>query len=218
MPAHKIALLPNDVQATHLAAFVLTLLTLAALLAGCRSGAQMPLRNLSAVAGEEANRFCEAGDESQEWGCVDDQDLALNAPAAGPGDQSEGPRTDPGRSGARRTPTPRDAARPPHAPVPLTEVPPDYYVVQLVAVQTKETLEDYAARKELRGMSAARVERDGRLFYVLLLGVYPDREQASTAASSLPAEFADLNPWVRSVDSLQQAMRRADDLAGTTEI
>ena len=216
--AHKIALLPNNVQVTHLAAFVLSLLTLAVMLAGCRSGGQMHVRNPSAVAGEAANWFCETGDESQDWGCVEDRELALNAQVAGPGDQSEGMRTAPGRTNGRRTPTPTDVALPPDTPIPLTEVPPDYYVVQLVAVQTKEALEDYAGRKELRGMSAARIERDGRLFYVLLLGVYPDREQASTAASSLPAEFADLDPWVRSVDSLQQAMRRADDLAGTTEI
>ena len=36
--AHKIALLPNNVQVTHLATFVLSLLTLAVMLAGCRSG------------------------------------------------------------------------------------------------------------------------------------------------------------------------------------
>ena len=188
------------------------------MLASCRSGAQTPVRNPSAVAGEEANWFCETGGESQEWDCVEDQESARHAQGAGPRDQSEDTRPDPGRTGARRTPTPRDVALQPDTPIPLTDVPPHYYAVQLVAVQTKEALEDYAARKELRGMSAARVERDGRLFYVLLLGVYLDRERARTAASNLPAEFADLDPWVRSVDSLQQAMRSADVLAGTPEL
>ena len=198
-------------------AFALSLLTLAVMLAGCRSGAQTPVRNPSAVAGEEAFWFCETGDESQQWGCVEDQGLP-HTQVAGPRDQSEGTRTDPGPAGAPRTPTRLDVALQPDTPIPLTELPPDYYVVQLLAVQTKEALEHYAARKDLRGMSAARIERDGRLFYVLLLGVYPDRERAGMAASSLPAEFSELDPWVRSVDSLQQAMRRGDVLAGTTEI
>ena len=166
---------------------------------------------------------------------MENQELVRTAPVAGPRDRSERTHTDPGRASAQRTPTPplearapqppasdlaapRDVVLQPGTPTPLTEVPPDYYVVQLVAVQTKEALEDYAARKDLQGMSAARVERDGRLFYVLLLSVYPDRERARTAASNLPAEFAEFDPWVRSVDSLQQAMRRADALAGTTEI
>ena len=136
-----------------------------------------------------------------------------------PRDESEGTRTDPRPTGAPRTSTRLDVVAPqPDTPIPLREVPPDYYVVQLLAVQTKEALEHYAARKDLRGLPAARIERDGRLFYVLLLGVYPDRERARIAASSLPAEFSGLDPWVRSVDSLQQAMRRGDVLAGTTEI
>ena len=57
-------------------AFVLSLLTLAVMLAGCRSGAQTPVRTPSAVAGEDATWFCETGEESQEWGCVADQELA----------------------------------------------------------------------------------------------------------------------------------------------
>ena len=226
---------PRPTRITAHQAFALSLLTLAVLLAGCRSAQQTPVRNPSAVAGEEANWFCETGDESREWGCVENQELVRTAPVAGPRDRSERTHTDPGRASAQRSPTlppearapqppasdvaaPRDVALQPGTPTPLTEVPPDYYVVQLVAVQTKEALEDYAARQDLQGMSAARVERDGRLFYVLLLSVYPDRERARTAASNLPAEFAEFDPWVRSVDSLQQAMRRADALAGTTEI
>ena len=102
--------------------------------------------------------------------------------------------------------------------MPLKDVPPDYYVVQLLAMQSKEALEEFAARKELHGMSAARVERDGRLFYVLLLGVYSDRQRAEAASANLPVELAGFAPWVRRADSLQRAMARGDELAGTPEI
>ncbi len=106
----------------------------------------------------------------------------------------------------------------PGGTVPLVDVPPDYYVVQLVALASKEALEEYAARKGLHGMSAARVERDGKLFYVLLLGIFRDRQDADAAAANLPPELEDFDPWVRRVGSLQEAIRRGDALAGTSEI
>ncbi len=100
----------------------------------------------------------------------------------------------------------------------LNELPPEFYVVQLVAVQTREALEEYAAREQLKNMTAARVERGGKLFYVLLLGIYEDRVRADRAATSLPPEFEDFEPWVRSLGSLQEAIARGDELAGTDVI
>ena len=214
----------------------LSLLALAAILGGCRSGTQAPVRNPSAVAGDQTDWFCETGAENQEWSCVQDRELVRHPPATRPPAarqaanatrDTRAQRTPPPRAAREDPPPPppasvppprRDVAGRPDSGIPVMDAPPDYYVVQLVAVQTREALEEYAARKALQGMSAARVERDGRLFYVLLLGLYPDRERARTAASNLPAELAEFDPWVRSVNSLQQAVRRADELAGTGEI
>ena len=208
-----------------------------ALAAGCRSGTTDPIPNPSAEAEQDANWFCGSDDENGEWACVRDQELdnaaparpASDAPAAdapAPPTAAQAPAPQPPArptAAAPAAPAPPDAAAPEHAyrpdrPVPLTEVPPDYYIVQLVALGTKEALEEYATRKALQGMSAARVERDGRLFYVLLLGVYPNRQAADDAAASLPPELGEFDPWVRRVESLQQAIRRGDELAGTPEI
>ena len=208
------------------------LLALLPLAAGCRSGDADTVPNPSAVADGDENWFCGEGDDNGEWTCVRDQELRAPAATPSPAPASpQRPRPRPGptaeRSAAppaavRQTPaTPRPAgesAYRPGEPVPLTEVPPHYYVVQLVAVGSKESLEEYATRKALRGMSAARVERGGRLFYVLLLGVFATRDAADEAAGNLPAALSEFNPWVRRVDSLQEAIRRGDALAGTSEI
>ena len=220
-------------------AWACALLGVLALTAGCRSGTTDPIPNPSAVAEEDANWFCESGDENGEWACVRDQELDNAAPAqpasSAPAADAPAPRTaaqapapqPPARptAAAPATPAPappaaapRESAYRPDRPVPLTEVPPDYYIVQLVALGTKEALEEYVTRKALQGMSAARVERGGRLFYVLLLGVYPDRQAADNAAANLPPELGEFDPWVRRLESLQQAIRRGDELAGTTEI
>ena len=206
------------------------LLALLPLASGCRSGAADTVPNPSAVADGDANWFCGEGDDNGEWTCVRDQEL--RRPAATPSRAPASPRRARAEPTAERSAAPpaavrqtppasrpsRESAYRPGDPVPLTEVPPHYYVVQLVALGSKESLEEYATRKALRGMSAARVERGGRLFYVLLLGVFPTRAAADEAAANLPAALSEFDPWVRRVESLQEAIRRGDALAGTSEI
>lgn len=210
------------------------LLALLPMATGCRSGDADTVPNPSAVVEQDANWFCGEGDENGEWTCVRDQELQrpAAAPATTPSPTPEPPRRARPEPTAERPAAPRAPARQapaasrptgatayrPGEPVPLTEVPPHYYVVQLVALGSKESLEEYAARKSLRGMSAARVERGGRLFYVLLLGVFPTRAAADEAAANLPAALSEFDPWVRRVESLQEAIRRGDALAGTSEI
>ena len=207
------------------------LVALLSLAPGCRSGGAETVPNPSAVAEEDTNWFCGAGDEQGEWNCVQDQELRRPAAAratspptpvspARPAPTAERPAAPPSTTRqAAVAPRPdRESSYRPSGPVPLTEVPPHYYVVQLVALGSKESLEYYAARKALRGMSAARVERGGQLFYVLLLGVFPTRAAADEAAANLPEALSEFDPWVRRVESLQEAIRRGDALAGTSEI
>ncbi|MDP6376335.1 MAG: SPOR domain-containing protein [Pseudomonadales bacterium] len=105
----------------------------------------------------------------------------------------------------------RLAYQPPE-PMLLTEIPGEFYAVQLVAFSTREVLEAYARRRNLTGMSAARVARDGELFYVLLLGIYETRARAESAIADIPPPFENLKVWIRSVASLQAAIRAADAL------
>lgn len=106
----------------------------------------------------------------------------------------------------------------PDKPVAILDLPADFYAVQLVAVSSKETLEAFAQKNKIRGMSAARVWNGEKLFYVLLLGIYETRANAQAAIDSLAPPFDTMNPWIRSLGSLQQSMLAADDAAGTTEI
>jgi septal ring-binding cell division protein DamX len=102
----------------------------------------------------------------------------------------------------------------PDGPVALTDLPEDFYAVQLLAMSSKEALESFVAREQISGMSAARVERNGELYFVLLLGIYESADIAREAVASLPPEIGGAEPWVRPLGSLQSAMLRADSLAG----
>jgi len=102
----------------------------------------------------------------------------------------------------------------PDGPVALTDLPEDFYAVQLLAMSSKQALESFVAREQISGMSAARVERDGELYFVLLLGIYESADIARQAVASLPAEIGGAEPWIRPLGSLQSAMLRANSLAG----
>lgn len=98
----------------------------------------------------------------------------------------------------------------PREAVAIIDLPEDFWTVQLIALGSAEALEAYAQKEGLRGMSAAKISANGKLYYVLLLGVYETKANAVEAAEDLGPPFE--NPWVRSLGSLQKAMLAADRL------
>jgi len=117
----------------------------------------------------------------------------------------------------RAAPAPAQPAAAP-APKPRGDasgLPPDGFVVQLLAMSSKRAIESLAAELQVPGLSAARIERDGQLFYVLLFGVYPDRDAAESASAARPEALRRFEPWIRRFGSLQDAIQRADALAAS---
>ena len=102
--------------------------------------------------------------------------------------------------------------------VPLTELPDDFYVVQLLALSCRANLERYVRDQSLWDLAAARVEKGGELYYVLLLGAYRSRGDAEQAADALPEALGRVTPWIRPMRNLQAAMLRGDRLAGNSGI
>ncbi len=99
----------------------------------------------------------------------------------------------------------------------LTELPADLFVVQLVAMDNHEKLASFRDVNELNDLTIVRVEKDGGLFYVLILGVYESEAIARDASAELPDALAGTQPWIRKLGSLQTAMIRADNLATSDE-
>ena len=100
-------------------------------------------------------------------------------------------------------------------PVPLLDLPKSFWAVQLIALSNKDALEKYANASSLVGLSGARVASNGKLLYVLLLGIYESKELARQAVAGLPnKEAMKPSPWIRSLDSLHKAMLSGDYLSG----
>ena len=104
----------------------------------------------------------------------------------------------------------------PPEPTPILQLPADYFALQMLAMNSPEGIETYINDNALKGMSGARVENEGQLFYVLIVGIYETYARAQKASEALPPPLNDVEVWIRPLESLQQAMIRADDLAGST--
>ena len=110
----------------------------------------------------------------------------------------------------------RPAVRPPMAErvggsapvpaVPAPQPPTTQYVVQLLALSSAGALNDYVARHGLRDLPRTRIRQGERTLHVLLLGVYADRVAATRAANDASPRLSGLQPWVRSLPSLREAM------------
>ncbi|MFK8020198.1 MAG: SPOR domain-containing protein [Pseudomonadales bacterium] len=92
----------------------------------------------------------------------------------------------------------------------VIDMPSSLYAVQLLAVSTKQQVERFAEDHDLYDLTAVRIAQNGKPLYVLLPGVYKNREDAQTAVASLPDAVKALNPRIRPLKGLQDAMRRAD--------
>ena len=169
--------------------------------------------------------FCEPAEDGG-WDCVQDPERVANPrparlpkplfanPVLGlpePGPPVELPVEPPPRD-VPALPLYQQLSFQPERPTALADLPGTFYVIQLIALSTRQDLEQFIADNDLPVMSGAVVEKDGERFYALLAGIYTDRETAEHAAQSLPEGLGAYGPWVRSMESLQAAMTRAEQL------
>lgn len=77
------------------------------------------------------------------------------------------------------------------------------WAVQLMAVQTKEYLDEFLAENELEdGATWFEFDLNGEHYYALVIGVYNTRMEADEAAMAISETYG-MQPWVRSMRSIQ---------------
>ena len=177
--------------------FALGAIAVAFGIGACRT--QAPEDVLGSRTAPEDDWFCGAAADGQ-WECVQDQALVAN------------PDLRSGKPVSMQIRQPRFRA--PDKPIraagqPVLEWPAGHYAVQLIALESEQAVTGLADRLDIAGLLHARLESGGRLFHVLLLGPYAERVDAADAGASLVQRMPTLEPWVRSIGALQEAVRRA---------
>jgi DamX protein len=87
--------------------------------------------------------------------------------------------------------------------------PPSGYTLQLIAVENLDSLKRYIGKSGLAGETHTfQMTRNGKPWYALLWGEFPDRGSAQKAVSRLPARVQKAGVWPRTFASLQQTIAR----------
>lgn len=87
------------------------------------------------------------------------------------------------------------------------------YTLQLVAMDNLDKAIAYAQKHNIdpRLGGVARTHTNGKLWYILAVGVYPTRAEAVVAKVELEARGVP-TPWIRTLGSIEALSREANDL------
>jgi DamX protein len=89
----------------------------------------------------------------------------------------------------------------------LLRQPATQYAIQLIALNDSGAFSGFVQRHNLAKNSAYfKTLRNGRDWYVLLYGLYPNADQARRAIAQLPAPLRRNAPWIRSLGSVHQSV------------
>lgn len=89
----------------------------------------------------------------------------------------------------------------------FSDIPGDHWAVQLAAFDSMKPLKAMVHRYQLAGAIGATMIVDGKEVHALLMDVYPNKQQAIRASQELPSGMEQINPWVRSVNSIRAKLK-----------
>ncbi|KAA1178514.1 SPOR domain-containing protein [Photorhabdus heterorhabditis] len=90
----------------------------------------------------------------------------------------------------------------------LLKTPVSHYTLQLSSASRSDTLTAFAKKHNLIHYKVYETKRNGKTWFVLIHGDYNSVSEAKQAVSSLPAEIQAKKPWVRTMQQVQQDLRK----------
>lgn len=94
-----------------------------------------------------------------------------------------------------------------HDAIWLNQQSPSSYTIQLVSLSTEERLAAYLGQQRNRSQFAwYPIARGGKRLYVVTYGQFDSKAAADKAAASLPNEVGKVEPWVRPLKLVQEAI------------
>jgi len=88
----------------------------------------------------------------------------------------------------------------------IMDHPANYYTIQLMASVDIDRVIRFASDNQISSQYVVATERDGVVWHVLLLDVYPDYSSAVAAKDEIAPSLRN-EPWIRSVGSVQKLVR-----------
>ena len=88
----------------------------------------------------------------------------------------------------------------------IMDQPAGYFTMQLMASVDIDRVIRFAAQNQISTQYIVATERDGVVWHVLLLDIYPDYSSAVAARDEIAPSLRNA-PWIRSVGSVQKLVR-----------
>ncbi len=88
----------------------------------------------------------------------------------------------------------------------IMDQPADYYTMQLMASVDIDRVIRFAEQNQVSTQYIVATERDGVIWHVLLLDIYPDYSSAVAARDEIMPNLKN-EPWIRRVGSVQKLVR-----------
>ena len=91
----------------------------------------------------------------------------------------------------------------------LLQQPLESYTIQLLGAYETNRLDKFSALYSLSQLAVFKTRYQNRDWYVLITGIYPNREQAQKALDSLPQQLKqETQPWIRKVATIQDQIKK----------
>jgi hypothetical protein len=184
--------------------------------------------------------FCEMNETRDDWDCVRDEALARNPqPTRLPTDPVEQNPFDAQTPALPAGNGSREGLANPSAGIDFTAIeqsartdlaasvldrPPGHFAVQLTATETLAMADGFVRDHGLKAAEdvlTLELGRDDDLYYVVLLGLYETADDAQAAIDARPETLAEVKPWIRPLQSIQEGIRQAQGIHrpdGVTEL
>ncbi len=89
----------------------------------------------------------------------------------------------------------------------LKSAPGSHYTLQLSSSSNETNLSNWAKKEQLKDYVVYKTTRNGQPWYVLVSGIYANRDDAKRAVSSLPADVQAKNPWTKPIHQVQADLK-----------
>jgi DamX protein len=92
----------------------------------------------------------------------------------------------------------------------IMSFPGNQFTVQLLGARSRSNVEAFLERNSASPLYWFETQNQGRPWYVVILGNYPSRAAAQSAAAGLSGELGRLEPWVRSMSAVQSDVQSSN--------
>ncbi|MCP3675613.1 MAG: AAA family ATPase [Gammaproteobacteria bacterium] len=94
----------------------------------------------------------------------------------------------------------------------LISLPDNNYTVQLIGLSKESSIQAFIAKHNFKDVYYYRSSLNEKLWFIIVLKSYANKNDAASARANLPAELIKNGPWIKSLKTIKNEIRAAQEL------